>query len=442
MPTSMTLTLPPAPRLVTVTAPLPMKVTTTATTATVSTANASATSMSVNSSSSASTTDRGVEKDLANLRQKLEKVVKSREGVPPLPPRQRQQQPGLLSPNSTTLPLPHLNKTSATLPQRPVLGSSSSNIGGSGKDATFRGRYNFDASITIPWKPSFSNAHSRAATHPALRITPPSTSPIPWPDKVKARGVPIIRTIPPPVPLLGSPRDLDEEMMYGCQRGAHGPRTASANGSDVSYFSSRIQSGMRNHKRASFNEGSMGGFASAVKLRRTPPGTPLLESFSIAVSMPPSQEDSDSTITPMASETRLCSPLSVDASLDLQQQSSLTSAEEDAFVSTSPVAAPASLGLGFASSYFDGVQIGDDAGSALSTPSFASPTSSSQPSTVSSPAQSFLDYNPASEDPMSALSVTTGGVAGINTISPKTSYRQFLNRWVSLFLMHISTFRF
>lgn len=313
---------------------------------------------------SSTTTSPPMKDDLANLKSELEKVVKSREHF------RGQQLP--TSTVSTPTPIPR---------PAPLSNSSSKNDGG------FAARYRFDISNPTPWKPSdFSPVrHLRTTTHPTLKITPPSVSPIPWPDKVKARGVPIIKTIP----ILGSPRDLDEETLFA------GPRTSAVDGGDVkpSYFNRGLAGhGFRNHKRGSFDENA----ALAAKVKRTPPGTPLSESYS------PTPLDS----TPLA--IRIHSFPSPSSSAE----------DEDPPSSSEFGSSELPYGLGLGSSYFDH----QDNPSELSTPSFASPCSSSSPSTstTSSPTQSFLEYN--------SVEVATSGLSGISTISPKTSYRQFLHK--------------
>ncbi|KAJ6606307.1 putative phosphatase regulatory subunit-domain-containing protein [Mycena vulgaris] len=156
---------------------------------------------------------------IADLRSRLERVVKGQEGPGPL-----QLRAGKASTESA-------DKFKA---------------GGS-----LAARYDFGTSLRNPWRPTAS-VHQRAKSHPVLDSpSPPST--IPWPSvpkvALKARVA------------LGSPRDAGEDAFRPA------PYVTSDNEDPVFATPPAVA---RNHQRGYFDL----PLRDAAALRRTPPGTP------------------------------------------------------------------------------------------------------------------------------------------------------------------------
>ncbi|KAJ6546856.1 putative phosphatase regulatory subunit-domain-containing protein [Mycena capillaripes] len=158
----------------------------------------------------------------ADLRSRLERVVKAAEAGPTRPVQLRA---GAAA------------KTTAETADKFKAGGS------------LAARYDFGTSSRNPWRP-----HQRAASHPVDSPSPPST--IPWPTRAghapKARAV------------LGSPRDAAEDFRPA-------PYVASDN--EDAPFS--IASPVRNHQRGYFDV----PLRDVGALRRTPPGTPRFRSL-------------------------------------------------------------------------------------------------------------------------------------------------------------------
>ncbi|RDB24260.1 hypothetical protein Hypma_008575 [Hypsizygus marmoreus] len=242
-------------------------------------------------------------------------------------------------------------------------------------------RYDFGTSLKEPWNPSteFTSPlrHLRTQSYPTSSVTTtpaatPATNSIPWPDKPKGGYLNIPDTTTPvkkrtPIPSLGSPRDLGEDAPYSAI-----PRSAELDDTPFPVpVPVTVAHEGRNHRRSYFDDANAGeGRASSfvANVRRTPPGTP---SFDDTTPMPPSR-----------------------------------------FHSFPPVK-PQLYGLGLGTSVY-----GDrEAGSGLSTPSFASPSSGSSRETSPSPTEDYMMMN------------AHGYVSSEEEISPSTHYTQFLSKF-------------
>ncbi|KAJ7460855.1 carbohydrate-binding module family 21 protein [Mycena galericulata] len=158
---------------------------------------------------------------VADLRSRLERVVKGQEGPGPVQ-------------------LRVAAKVDAETTQKFKAGGSLAD------------RYDFSASSRSPWRPT---AHQRAQSHPVLDSpSPPST--IPWPTVPKAA--------PKSKPALGSPRDAAEDAAF---------RPAPYVASDTE--DAPFPVAPRYHQRGYFDVPLRDGGA----LRRTPPGTPRLRTL-------------------------------------------------------------------------------------------------------------------------------------------------------------------
>lgn len=290
-------------------------------------------------------------------------------------------------------------------------------------------RYDFATSLRNPnaWKPS--DVPARASPPKDARMPPrptararSSTSPdlpsssIPWPEKMSPTKRPARLPVTTPLlteqPLLGSPRDIDEERLLSASH-----RPVSKLDSDASNVSSSGSARGRNHHRGYFETGSVAANSS---VRRTPPGSPSkssefdLPSLSVPpiTSLPPTSRYHSfppltSTDGPLSSSIPLSFEL--DTSTGTHQLLSPSTASHDS---------PRSLSLG----------LGESSGeSDLSTPSLASPTSSRSP--TPSPTDPFMKPSlpPLSDDgfgPVSGLSM----LHATQPVSPGTHYRQFLSK--------------
>ena len=219
-----------------------------------------------------------------------------------------------------------LGEGNASLPQL----SSDSGLKGT---SSLSARYDFGTSLKESWQPTDfvtpSPRHIRTQSYPTTgTIATPNS--VPWPEKARAREVRMIT----PTPMLGSPRDLDDEAIFS------GPRVATDfGGSSFTAFPTR------HHRRGYFDDCSI---AAGSQINRTSPGTPRSSPFDEK--------------TPMSR-----------------------------FHSFPPVQGPRSpipfgLGLTPASADSDSNNSTDD----QSTPSLASPSSSSSRSSTPSPSETFL----------------------------------------------------
>lgn len=195
--------------------------------------------------------------------------------------------------------------------------------------ASLAARYDFGISLKEPWKPvDFTTPspprHIRTRSYP-VTATPNS---IPWPEKVRTRGVGM-----PTAPTLGSPREIDDDALFS------GPPVAADLGGPS--FPALLT---RRHRRGYFDD----SFVVAGSLvRRTSPGTPRMPSFD--------------DLTPVP--------------------------RFHSFPPIESARSPTPLGLGVtpASTYSDSCSSTDE-----STPSLTSPSSSSSRSSTPSPTDTFF----------------------------------------------------
>jgi hypothetical protein len=127
--------------------------------------------------------------------------------------------------------------------------------------ASFAARYDFGTSLKEPWKPvDFTSPptprHIRTQSHPAT-TTPNSARPA----NVKTRGIGIITSLP----VLGSPREIDDEALFS------GPRIET----DLEESPFPVPP-VRHHRRGYFDDTAM---VAELRVRRTSQDTPRIHSF-------------------------------------------------------------------------------------------------------------------------------------------------------------------
>ncbi|KAF7359149.1 CBM21 domain-containing protein [Mycena sanguinolenta] len=153
----------------------------------------------------------------ADLRSRLERVVKSQEG------------------QSRPVQLRAAAKNAAEVADKFKAGAS------------LAARYDFGTSSRNPWRP-----HQRAASHPVVSPTSPPLPMVPWPKQHKTK------------PVLGSPRDVSE--------GDFRPAPYITSDNEDAPFSVPVSppSTHRHHQRGYFDIPQR----DVAGMRRTPPGTP------------------------------------------------------------------------------------------------------------------------------------------------------------------------
>ena len=148
-----------------------------------------------------------------------------------------------------------------------MLSTQSSSSGGLLGTASLAARYDFGTSLKEPWKPiNYTTPsplrHTRTQSYP----TTPAPNSIPWPEKIKSRGVGVITNLP----VLGSPRDIDDDTLFSP------PRVAT----DLDTLLTVLP--IRHRRRGYFDDSSIIGSPA----KKTSPGTPRMHTPGDLTPMP------------------------------------------------------------------------------------------------------------------------------------------------------------